>query len=75
MLIRMQNVVQSVLQYAEDKEAGEADRDRREAAKHRLVRINVEVAEFPSATPITNYCRRSYEGGEYCIQDRQNGIV
>jgi len=71
----MQNVIQAMLQHAEGKKAGEADRDRREAAQHWLIRVDIEIAEFPSAAPVTNHRRRSYERGKYRIQDRQDGIV
>lgn len=71
----MQNVFQAMLQHVEGKETGEADRDRREAAQHWLVRVDIEIAEFPSAAPVTNHRRRGYERGEYRIQNRQDGIV
>lgn len=68
-LIRMQNVVQTVLQHAKGEQAGEADRNRREATEHWLVRIDVEIAEFPGAAPVTDHRRRGHERGEYRIQD------
>lgn len=75
MFVRMEDVVQAVLQHVEDEETDEADRDRREAAEHRLVRIDIEVAELPGAAPVTDHRRRDHERGEYRVQDGQDGVV
>lgn len=74
-LVRMEDVVQAVLQHVEGEEAGEADGDRREAAEHRLVRVHVEVTELPGAAPVTDHRRRGHERGEYRVQDREDGVV
>jgi len=75
MLVRMENVVQAVLQHAEGEQPAVAERYRCEAAVDRFVRIDVEVAETPSAAPITDHCRRGNERGKYRIEDRQNGVM
>lgn len=75
MFVWMEDVDQTMLQHVEDEDTGETDRDRCEAAEHWLVWIDIEVAELPGATPVTDHRRRDYKRGEYCVQDRQDGVV
>lgn len=75
MFIWMEDVDQIVLQHVEDEDTGEADRDRCEAAQHRLVWIDIEVAELPGTAPVTDHRRRDHERGEYRVQNRQDGVV
>lgn len=75
MFVRMEDIDQAVLQHVEDEETGEADRDRCESTEHRLVRVDVVVAELPGAAPVTNHRGRDHESREYRVQDRQDGVM
>lgn len=75
MFVRVENIDQAVLQDVEDEETDEADCDWCEGAEHRFFRVDVEVAELPGATPVTDHRGCDHERGEYRIQDRQDGVV
>lgn len=75
MFVRMEDIDQAVLQHVEDEETGETNRDRCEGAEHRLVGVDVKVAELPGTTPVTDHRRCDHQRGEYRVQDRQDGVV
>lgn len=75
MFVWMEDVDQTMLQHVEDEDTGETDCDRCEAAEHRLVWIDIEVAELPGAAPVTDHRRRDHKRGEYRVQDGQDSVV